>query len=195
MFRKFIVPAVAIALVIAGCANQKEPATKALADAESALAAVREQAAEYAPDQLKGVESTLSGLKDSLGKGDFKAVLTAAPKLATDVASLKDAAGTAMTAAMEKAKGEWTQLASDLPNMVGAIESRVDVLGKSRRLPAGMSQASLDAAKTGLAEMKSTWTEAGNAFTSGNVKDAVKMAQDLKAKGTEIMTALGMTTG
>jgi hypothetical protein len=43
--------------------------------------------------------------------------------------------------------------------------------------------------------MKASWTEAGNAFASGNVMDAVRIAQDIKTKGTEIMAALGMTAG
>lgn len=195
MYRKLLIPALAAVLLAVGCANQKEPATQAVASAESALAEVRDQAAQYVPEQLAGVETALAGLKDSLGKGDYKAVLAAAPKLATDVAALKDAAGTAMSAALEQANGEWTALAADLPNMVGAIESRVNILSKSRRLPAGLDKEGLDAAKAGLDGMKATWTDAGNAFASGNVMDAVKMAQDVKTKGTEIMAALGMTTG
>lgn len=195
MIRKLLLPVLAVALLAAGCANQKEPATKAIADAEAALAAVRDQAAQWAPDQLQGVEGALSGLKDNLTKGDYKAVLAAAPKLVTDVAALKDSAGTAMQAAMDKANGDWTALAADLPNMVGAIESRVNILGKARTLPAGLDKAGLDAAKTGLDGMKASWTEAGSAFASGNVIEAVKMAQDIKTKGTEIMAALGMTSG
>jgi hypothetical protein len=195
MIRKLLLPVLAVALLAAGCANQKEPATKAVADAEAALAAVRDQAAQYAPDQLQGVEGALSGLKDSLGKGDYKAVLASAPKLVTDVAALKDTAAAAMQAAMDKANGDWAALAADLPNMVGAIESRVNILSKARKLPAGIDKAGLDAAKTGLDGMKASWTEAGNAFASGNVMEAVKMAQDIKTKGAEIMAALGMTTG
>ncbi|MEZ5457902.1 MAG: hypothetical protein R3E65_00830 [Steroidobacteraceae bacterium] len=45
MYRKLLIPALAAALLAVGCANQKEPATQAVASAESALAEVRDQAA------------------------------------------------------------------------------------------------------------------------------------------------------
>jgi hypothetical protein len=195
MIRKSILPILAIAVLAVGCASQKEPATRAVADAEAALAAVRDQAARWAPDQLQSVESALAGLKDSLGKGDYKAVLAAAPKLVTDVSELKSAADAALQSAIERASGEWSTLAADLPNMVSAIESRVNILSKSRRLPAGLDQARFDAAKAGLADMKNSWTRASDAFASGNVLDAVSIANDVKAKGAEIMTTLGMTSG
>ena len=52
---------VAAALLATACANQKEPAEKAVAQVESALAAVKDEAAKYAPEALQGVESTLAG--------------------------------------------------------------------------------------------------------------------------------------
>jgi len=198
MHTRKIVFAAAVALLAVACASQKEPATKAIADAESALSAVKEQAAQYAPDQLKGVEDTIAGLKENLAKGDYKAILASTPQLTTQLASLKDAAAAKkaeMDAALEKAKGDWSGYAADLPNMVGAIQSRVDILSKARKLPAGMDKAKLDDAKTGLEGMKSTWTDAGNAFASGNYLDAVAKAQEVKTKGAEIMAALGMSNG
>jgi hypothetical protein len=198
MQAKKIVLAAAIALLAVACAGQKEPATKAVADAEAALSAVKAQAAQYVPEQLQSVESTLTGLKDSLAKGDFKGVLAAAPQLTSQLAALKDAAAAKkveMDAAIEKAKSDWSGYAADLPNMVGAIQSRVDILSKARKLPAGMDKAKLDGAMQGLEAMKSTWTDAGAAFASGNVLDAVAKAQQVKASGTQIMADLGMSSG
>lgn len=190
--------AAAATLVIAGCAGQKAPATQALNAAETALAAIKDDAAKYLPGDLQGVESTLAGLKDSLQKGDFKAVLAGAPALTNQIASLKDAAmakKTEMEAAVATATTSWTAMAADLPNMVSAIQSRVDILGKAKKLPKGMDAAALESAKGGLEMMKSTWTEATAAFSSGSVVDAVAKAQMVKDKGAEVMKALGMTTG
>jgi len=53
-----------------------------------------------------------------------------------------------------------------------------------------MTQEAFDGAKAGLDMMTQTWTEAGSAFTSGNVAEAVAKAQTVKAKAAEVMTAL-----
>ena len=67
------------AVLVVGCANQKAPAEQAVAGAETALAAVRDDAQKYVPDQLQAVDAQLAALKDSLTKGDYKSVLTGAP--------------------------------------------------------------------------------------------------------------------
>lgn len=199
MFKKSVFVALtAAALLVVGCANQKDPALKAVADAEAALSAVKDDAAKYVPGDLAAAETSLSGLKDSAAKGDYKAVLAGAPAVMTQLGSLKDAAAakkTEMDAAIEKAKGDWTALAKDVPAMVGALSSRLDILGKAKKLPAGLDAAKVTAAKTGLDGIKATWDAATAAFASGNVLDAVSKANEVKTKGAEIMASLGMTAG
>jgi hypothetical protein len=185
----------AAAVMIAACANQKEPATKAIADAEAALAAIKDDAAKYVPENLSGVETTIAGLKDSLAKGDYKAVLAGAGGLTTAIASLKTAAEgkkAEMEAAVAAATTEWTSLSTDLPKLVEAIQGRMDILGKSKKLPKNLSQESYDSAKSGLEMIKSTWAEATTAFASGNVMDAVAKAKEVQTKGNEVLQLLGM---
>jgi hypothetical protein len=182
------------AALVAGCSSMKEPATQAISAAESSLATVKEAAAKYAPEALAPVESQLTALKDSLAKGDFKAVMAGAPGLTSAISSLGDTVK-AKQAEFEAATGQWTSLAADLPNMVTAIQSRVDMLSKSKMLPAAISKDAFASAKSGLDELKSSWNDASAAATSGNVLDAVAKAQAIKAKGAEIMAALGMKTG
>ena len=189
------VTVIATALLAVGCASQKEPATQALAGVESALAAIKEEAGKYAPEQLAAVEKRVGELKNSLQKGDYKGILAAAPALTGDVASLKKAAEdkkAEVMAALEAARAEWPALAADLPKMVGAIQSRVDVLSKSRALPKGIDAAGFESAKTGLGEMKAQWDEASAAFLSGDAGVAVEKAKAIQAKGAEVMAALGM---
>lgn len=196
--KSLFIATIATALLAVGCASQKEPATKAIADAEAALSGFKEDAAKYLPNDLQAVETTIGGLKDSLAKGDYKAILVALPGVTTQIASLKDAAAakkSEMEAAIAKASTDWTSFAADLPNMVGAIQSRVDILSKSKKLPKNLDSATFESAKSGLEMMKSTWTEATAAASSGNVLDAVAKAQTVKDKGAEVMKALGMTSG
>lgn len=186
-----------VALLV-GCAGQKAPATKALADAEAALASVRDDAAQYAASDLQNVESTVADLKAKLQSGDFKGILAAAPALTASITALKDTAAAKKAealAALEKAKGDWAGMATDLPNMVQALQSRVDALSASKRLPKNLDAAKFEGAKTGLAEAKAAWDAASAAAGSGSFVDAVAKASEAKTKATAAMAALGMTAG
>lgn len=185
------------ALAIAGCAGQKGPAEQAVASAESALASVRDMAQKYAPEQLGAVEAQLQSLKDSLAQSDYKGVLAAAPALSTAISSLKDTATAKQAeaeAALAKAKDAWGPMSADVPKMVDAIQSRVDILSKSHHLPKGVTKDSLQAAESGLSSMKSAWSDASNAASSGDYTTAMSKAQAVKDQATQIMQSLGMSS-
>lgn len=189
---------VAAALLAVGCTNLKDPAEKAVAQIESAVAAVKEDAAKFASSDLQGVEATLAELKDKLAKGEFKAVLADAPKLTAAVESLRQTVASKKAeaeSAMAAATSEWNSLSADVPKMVDAIQSRMDILGKSKKLPKNLSQESFDAAKSGLESMKATWAEASSAFASGDPVGAVSKANAVKQQGSEVLQKLGMTPG
>ncbi|MCC6172482.1 MAG: hypothetical protein IT481_10690 [Gammaproteobacteria bacterium] len=193
-----LVAGFAAALLAVGCANQKEPATKAVADVETSLSALREDASQYASAELQSADAALASLKANLEKGDYKAALAGAPALATQVDALRQTVADKKVeaqAALEAAKGKWAEASTDLPKMVGAIQSRLDILTKSKKLPRGMDKATLDSAVANFDSMKATWSEATTAATSGNFVEAMSKADAVRAKGTEVMTALGMKTG
>jgi Prokaryotic membrane lipoprotein lipid attachment site len=185
------------AVALAGCAMQKAPAEQAVASAETALAAVRDQAQKYVPDQLQAVQAQLDSAKDSLAKGDYKTVLAAAPQLNAAISSLKDAASAKQAeteAALAKAKDAWGPLSSDVPKMVDAISSRVDVLSKSRHLPKGVTKQTLASAKSSVDTMKSAWNDASNAAGAGDYSSAVSKGQAVKDQATQVMQSLGMSS-
>jgi len=86
----------------------------------------------------------------------------------------------------------WEEQSKLLPNMIAAIRSRVDVLSKSKKLPATLDKEKFEGAKTGLAEIDKTWGEASRAFKEGGLADALAKAKSVKEKAIEIMTTLGM---
>ena len=183
------------AVLVVGCANQKAPAEQAVAGAETALAAVRDNAQKYVPDQLQAVDAQLAALKDSLTKGDYKSVLTGAPTLNSAISSLKDAAEAKKAdaeAALAKAKDAWGPLSAEVPKMVDAIQSRVTALSKSHHLPKGVTRDGLASAKSGVDSLKSMWSDASNASASGDFTTAVGKAQAVKDKAAEMMKSLGM---
>ena len=184
-----------LAVLIAACANQRGPAEQAVTAAESALTNIRDMANRYAPDQLQAVDTQLSGVKDSLAKGDYKGVMAAMPALNTAISNLKDTATANQQqaeAASAKAKDAWGPLSSDVPKMVDAISSRVDILSKSHHLPKGVTKDTLAAAKSGLDSMKSAWSDASNAATSGDYTTAVSKGQAVRDQASQIMQSLGM---
>jgi len=190
------------ALLLAGCANQMEPAKKAIADIEAAISAAGPDASQYVPDQLGTVTQQLGDLKAKFDQKDYKGVIAAAPALLTQAqalagaaASAKEAAEAAKAAALEALGAEWTTLSAALPAQVAAIESRVNILAKSKKLPANLDQATFDSVKTGLADAKTLWDEATAAQASGNVESAVTAARQVKEKADAAMAALGMTAG
>ena len=183
------------ALALSGCANQKAPAEQAVASAETALAAVRDEAQKYAPDQLQAVDAQLNAMKDNLSKGDYQAVLAAAPNVNSSISGLKDVADNKKAeadAALAKAKDAWGPMSTDVPKMVDAIQSRVDKLSKGH-LPKGVTKDNVASAKSALDSMKSAWSDASNAAASGDYSTAVSKAQTVKDQATDTMKSLGMS--
>ena len=190
----FLAAALAAVLLVA-CNTQKGPAEQAVASAQAALDAVRDDAQKYAPEQLGGVEAKLSDMKGAFQQGNYAGVLAAAPGLTSAIASLKDAASAKKAEAeqaLAKAKDEWGPASAAVPKMVDEIARRVETLAKNKHLPKGVTKDSLAAARTGLDSLKATWAEASNASSSGDFTTAMAKAQAVKDKAAAIMKSLDM---
>ncbi len=183
--------ALAIAmLALAACESaEKAPATAALSAAQTAIDAVKTEAMKYVPDQVKSVEDALATAKANFEKKDYKAALAGAQDVA---AKAKELGAAAATKKAELTKS-WEEVSNGVPKMAEAIKSRVDILSQSKKLPAGLDKAKVDDAKAGLASMNQSWTQASDAYKSGDVSGAVVKAKAAKDKAVEIMTALNMT--
>ena len=195
---KLFVAFAATTLVLAACANQKEPAEKAVAQVESSLAEIRADAEKYAAEELKGVDESVTKLKNNLTSKDYQAVVLGAPSVASAVKSLKETVAIKkadMEAVMAAAQAEWTDLSAKMPQMVEALQSRIDTLSKSRKLPSDLDKATFDTVKADFETLKTEWTEASSEFASGAAADAVRKARSAKSRGEVILAKLGMPTG
>jgi len=170
------------------CAPVKAPAEAAIKAAGDALAGVKSDASVYVPDQLKTVEDSLAAAKESFQKGEYQQALTSAKDLA---GKAKDLA-TAVSAKKDELAKSWQDMGSGLPGMLSAIQSRVNILSKSRKLPAGLDKEKFDSAKASLASITQTMNDASAAFKGGNMMEAVNNANTVKEKAAEIMNTLGM---
>ena len=177
-------------LVLVACESaDKAPAAAAITTAQTSIDAARGEATKYVPDQLKSAEDALATAKANFEKKDFKAALTGAQDAAAKAKDL----GAAAAAKKAELTKTWEEVSSGVPQLAAAIKSRVDILSQSKKLPAGLDKAKLDGAKADLATLNQTWTEASEAFKSGNVTGAVAKARAAKDKAVEVMTALNMT--
>ncbi len=190
MFKRlmFAIVAVALCSVLTACSTAKAPAEAAIKAADEALAGVRVEAAKYVPDQLKSVEDALATAKENFQKGEYQQALTGAQDLA---AKAKDLA-TAVAAKKDELTKAWQEMSGGLPGMVEAIQSRVNILSKSKKLPAGLDKEKFESAKASLATVTQTWSDATAAFQGGNLTEAVDKAKAVKDKAVEIMNTLGM---
>ncbi|HEY7202696.1 MAG TPA: hypothetical protein VIA61_00270 [Methylomirabilota bacterium] len=180
---------VVASLLLASCESaDKAPAAAAISAAQSALDAIRGEAAKYVPSQVSAVESAIASAKAAFDKNDYKAALAGAQDAAAKAKDLA-AAATAKKAELTKT---WEDMSGGLPKMAEAIKSRVDILSQSKKLPAGLDKDKLEAAKAGLASLNQSWTEATDAAKAGNMSDAIAKGQAAKAKAVEAMTALNM---
>lgn len=179
----------ATTLLMTGCGN-KQPANNAVTQAENAISPLRDDAAKYAPEELKAADATLTRMKDDLAKEDYKAVVAAVPKINTDINTLKGAVVQKQTVAAA-AQNEWDALNTEVPKSLEAVQTRVDSL-KGTKLPKEISKENYEAAKTDLETIKVTWTEATTAATAGNTVEAADKGRTVQAKVEEIKNELGM---
>lgn len=171
--------AAAAAVLLAACANHKEPAEKAVAQVEASLSQFRSDAEQYAADELKGVEDSIGKLKQELQNKNYKAVVMQTPTVASTVAALKDSVARKKAQAEEMlaaAQHEWTELGASVPEMVNKLQARVDSISRTRRMPKGVDKAAFESAKQDFEALKSSWAEAGAEFSSGMAADAVRRA-------------------
>jgi hypothetical protein len=183
------------AMLMFACTNQKAPAEEAITKLDGALEAIHDNAAKYAPDTLQTVQGQVASVKQSYAKGDYAAVLAAAPTVNTAIANLKQDVNTKASeadAALAKVKQQWRNLTYEVPKMVADLHSKVDSLAGSKSLPKGVTKTSLTTAKDGVASLDAMWSDANNTVSSGDYAAAVTKGQAVKDKAAELMHSLGM---
>lgn len=184
-----IVAMLFISVLFMACADEKGPAELAMKAAEQAVAATKAEAEKLVPDQVAALESALASAKDKLAKGEFKEALSEAQGL---VGKAKDVLAAAQ-AKKDELTQKWTELSQGLPQMVEAIQGKVDDLSKLKKLPKAITTEKLAEAKSGLEAVKADLAKAQESFTSGNIAEAIAVATAVKEKAVKAMESLGIT--
>ncbi|MGO9931439.1 MAG: hypothetical protein ACLPV8_06460 [Steroidobacteraceae bacterium] len=166
-----------IVTLFVACANQMEPAKYALANINSTLDSVSADAQKYVPDQFAEAQGKVAELTASFEKKDYAAVIAGAPAVLTEVNGLAGAIAAKKDEISKALGNEWRELAGSVPQSLGAAQTRIAALAKTKHLPKDVD---LGAAKIGLANATSAWDRAQAAFKSGNAADAVAAAKEAK---------------
>ena len=185
--------AVVLGALLAAACSQKDPAQKALDAAEGALAAVHEDAMKYVPEQYDAVKSQLNDARAAFQAEKYGDALTAVKDLPAKAQELGDAAGRKKKEVVAQLTTDWSSLSSGVPGMVKSIEDKLSALGKMKKLPAGLEKDAVDAASTALTEAKANWDVASQAFTAGNLEEAVSKAKAVETAARDLMSKLGLT--
>jgi hypothetical protein len=178
-----------LAITMAACAGQKEPARKVLADIEATVTAASTEAAKYVPDQLMDVQAKFGELKASYDKQDYAAVISGATPVFAAAQTLATAAAAKKDEILKALNDKWMVLAGTVPEYATAVQNRIDVLRKKpgKKAAAGVD---LDAAKLSLDQATSLWSKAQAAFAAGNMDEAVKTAEDVKSRVEAVAATL-----
>jgi hypothetical protein len=176
-----------VAILFVACVNQMEPAKNALDNINTTLNSVSADAQKYVPDQFTQAQSKVAALTASFEKKDYAAVIAGAPAVLAEVRGLPDAAAAKRDEMVKELGNEWRSLAASVPQSLSAVQSKIDDLSKTKRVPKGVD---LGAAKSGLADANSAWDKAQEAFKAGNPADAVTAAKDAQGKVASAAAAL-----
>ena len=188
---RFVV--VAVAALAAACASQKEPAEKALAELEGSLAKISEQAEKYMPEGYADVSAQLAALKSSYDAGDFKSVVTGAPKAAAAIRKLQADAIIAKADYAKKMTEEWGEMANAIPGQIAAVDKQIVRHTSRGGTPKGLNRDEFKELVASFDAAKQAWGQAGEAGNAGNYEDAVTAAREVKQVIDSTMQALGMS--
>ncbi len=184
----------AVFMIVACGKADKSAAELAVKSATEAISAAKTEIGKIAPDEVASLETALAAAKEKLDKGDYKAALDEAKGLVTKVNDVVAAAKAKKDAVLDKVDltKQWKDLSQGLPKMMSALQSRVDILSKSKKLPGDLTTEKFAEVKSELASAKEDWTKAQDSFKKGNVADAISSATAVKEKAVKAMETLGM---
>ncbi len=193
MTRKTSLALALIPLLLVACTDAaKAPAEAALKTGEAAVASITEEVSKLAPVQVQAAKEALSNAKALAAKQDYKAALAAAGEItgkvkeaAAAAQAKKEEAARALTAAQKA----FADSIATLPAHATAIKAKLATLGKAKKLPKGITKATLAEAKTGAAALEEGLAKL-KARAETDVTGALAEAGELQRKAAELAKKL-----
>lgn len=174
----------AFALVLAACGGPRRAAEQAIEAAESALAPIADEAARVAPEQLQGLTTAVADARGALANGDFVAAAEGVKEVPARAAEL---AGT-----VEQLKkdfdADFATLSEAMPRNLEAINQKL------AKPPRSLSRERLTELRATYDGAVTEWQAVAQEFRGGALASAVGKAFGLKARVSEAMVALGLSS-
>ncbi len=183
-----------LALVVACTDANKVPAEAALQAAEAAVASLGEVGMKFVPAETQELQRSLAGAKELAGKKDYARALAAAAPIPDKAKQVLAAAHAKRDELLkhEALTRTFRELSAPLPNMLAVLKSRLEILSQSKKLPAGMTKASLEEVQAGTADLESSLGAAQAQARGGDLEGAIAKASELNARGAALLRSIGM---
>jgi PBP1b-binding outer membrane lipoprotein LpoB len=180
-----------LAIVLAGCSNQKDSAQNLLWEIDATISAAEPEAVKYVPEQLADIRAKVGDLRTAFDKKDYAGVISLGPAVLSSAQSLATAAAARKDEILKAQNDDWSSLAAAVPDEVTALQNRVELLDKksAKKLAKGVD---VESAKDRMVEVTSLWSKAQAAYAAGNLKEAVATAKDVKSRADALAVALKM---
>jgi hypothetical protein len=183
--------ALAAMLAVAAC-SQKDPANEAIEAATNALNTVYEDAQKYVPERYAEVKAELDAARKAFDEERYADAIAAVKDVPAHAEALSKESEAAKAKHIADLNADWTRLSGSLPDRFTGIGSRLDELGRMKKLPEGMDRQLLDEANAAFASAQSAWEEAGAAHARGDLDAAVGKAKDAEGMAQDLFARLGM---
>ena len=172
-------------IVLAGCGGAKRAAEQAVASADSAVATIQAEAERVAPELLQPLQASVANAREAIAGGQFEAA----------TAGVKDipARVTETSAKLEQAKKD---LSADFATLSVAVPRNLDAIGqKLAKPPRSLSRERLAELQKTYDDAMVEWPAITQEFQGGMIASAMGKAFALKARMSEAMVSLGVSSG
>jgi hypothetical protein len=175
-------------LVAVACTDSaKAPAEAAMAAASAAIDSLKGDAARYAPEAVKAVESSYAVARDSMANKDYQGAIT----FAKDIPGRAQDALAKAAANKEALDRAWNDAAARLNGQIEEARHAIEGLAHSRKLPAGVDAGAVERARTGLDSLRKDWADVQAQREGGDWSGAAAKVDALGARASEILRSVG----
>jgi hypothetical protein len=177
--------------MFSACAHKEDAARKAVAQVDSAVAAVAQEGKRLFPPAFAALAAQNEQLKAKLADGDYAAVVADAPAVLAKAKDLAAQVAVKNKDTIEKLTAEWTRLETSVPAAIAAAESRMQDILKSGKSPTGADPSVVTMAQAGVGEYQTLWARAVAAHGAGNLAEAVEVGSTTLRRVQALTRVLG----
>jgi hypothetical protein len=177
------------ALWLAACADPaRAPAHAALRAADAAVLGLAPHVVALAPDEVRLARVAREVALAAAARGDWSGARDVALAVPEQVRAAERAASTRKLA-LDTA---WARAQVDLPNLLYALEDRLDALDDLGALPPGVDRPALSAARGELDAARSAWDQLARTSDVGDGASAVDRAAGLRTRVVAALHRVGL---